>query len=60
MKELRPALLTAAGLSDKAKGHLTDEDKTKAISGLIRDTSHISERCQGAAWGGLTADGLQP
>jgi len=35
MKELRPALLTAAGLSDKAKGHLTDEDKTKAISELI-------------------------
>ncbi|OYD15200.1 restriction endonuclease [candidate division WOR-3 bacterium JGI_Cruoil_03_51_56] len=35
MKDLHPALLTAAGLSDKAKGHLTDGDKIKAIEGLI-------------------------
>lgn len=34
MSELHPALLTVAGLSDKAKGHLTDDDKTKAIRDL--------------------------
>lgn len=35
IKEIRGALLTAAGLSDKAKNHLTDSDKTKAIKKLI-------------------------
>jgi len=35
ISDIRPALLTAAGLSDKAKGHLTDDDKTKAIGELI-------------------------
>lgn len=35
IKEIRDALLTAAGLSDKAKNHLTDPDKTKAIKRLI-------------------------
>jgi len=35
IKEIRGALLTAAGLSDKAKSHLTDSDKTKAIKKLI-------------------------
>ncbi len=32
---IRGALLTAAGLSDKALGHLTEEDKQKAIANLI-------------------------
>lgn len=35
IKEIRGALLTAAGLSDKAKNHLTDLDQTKAIEKLI-------------------------
>jgi hypothetical protein len=35
MAHLRPAVLTAAGLSDKAKGHLTDDDKTKAVKEFI-------------------------
>lgn len=34
---LRPALLTAAGLSDKALVHLQEEDKAKAISELIQN-----------------------
>lgn len=33
--DLRMGLLTASGLSDKALNHLTDEDKTFAIAGLI-------------------------
>ena len=32
---LRPALIAASGLSDKAAGHLQPEDKTEAIRGLI-------------------------
>jgi type II restriction enzyme len=35
--EIQPALLTAAGLSDKAVNYFTDEDKIKAISGLIEN-----------------------
>lgn len=35
MVELRPSLLTAAGISDKAANHLTEDDKTEAIRGLI-------------------------
>lgn len=35
LAEIRPALLTAAGVSDKAARHLTTEDKTEAIQGLI-------------------------
>lgn len=35
MVALRPSLLTAAGISDKAANHLTEEDKTEAIRGLI-------------------------
>lgn len=35
MKEIRRALLTAAGVSDKAAGHLEESDKTDAIAGLI-------------------------
>jgi hypothetical protein len=35
LKEIRPALLTASGISDKAAGHLKEEDKLEAIRGLI-------------------------
>lgn len=35
LDELRPALLTAAGISDKAAGHLREDDKLEAIRGLI-------------------------
>src|SRR5689334_750570 len=35
MQTIQPALLTAAGLSDKAISHLQPEDKTEAIRGLI-------------------------
>jgi type II restriction enzyme len=37
LAEIRPAILTAAGVSDKAAGHLTDDDKTNAIRGLIEN-----------------------
>jgi len=37
ISEIQPALLTAAGLSDKAVNHFNDEDKKKAISGLIEN-----------------------
>jgi hypothetical protein len=37
MGEIQPALLTAAGVSDKAANHLEDSDKKEAISGLIRN-----------------------
>lgn len=35
IEEIQPALLTAAGLSDKAVSHLRPEDKAEAIQGLI-------------------------
>ena len=35
IKEIQPALLTAAGLSDKAVNYLAEEDKIKAITSLI-------------------------
>jgi len=35
--EIQAALLTAAGVSDKAVNHLQETDKRKAISGLIKD-----------------------
>jgi hypothetical protein len=35
--EIRPALLTAAGLSDKSLSHLQDEDKNLAINELIQN-----------------------
>ena len=35
IKEIRPALLTASGLSDKALTHFTEDDKTLAIKELI-------------------------
>lgn len=37
LKNIRPALLTAAGISDKANNHLTDKNKTEAIHGLIEN-----------------------
>jgi len=36
MSDIYPALLTAAGLSDKSLNHLTDEDKKMAINELIK------------------------
>jgi type II restriction enzyme len=35
MTAIEPALLTAAGVSDKAAGHMLPEDRTEAIRGLI-------------------------
>lgn len=35
IKNVRPALLTASGVSDKAANHLTPRDKIEAINGLI-------------------------
>jgi type II restriction enzyme len=37
VEEMRPALLTAAGLSDKALNHFAEEDKDKAILSLIEN-----------------------
>ncbi len=37
LHDIRPALITAAGVSDKATNHLQDKDKTEAITGLIRN-----------------------
>ena len=37
LKDIRPALLAAAGVSDKAAGHLRPEDKDAAIRGLIEN-----------------------
>lgn len=37
LHDIRPALLAAAGVSDKAKNHLQEQDKTEAITGLIRN-----------------------
>ncbi len=34
---IQSALLTAAGISDKATGHLLPEDKSDAIQGLIKN-----------------------
>src|SRR5438552_11593113 len=35
--EIQSALLTAAGVSDKATNHLEDADKLEAVSGLIKN-----------------------
>lgn len=35
LKTIYPSLLTASGLSEKALGHLSDTDKTEAITNLI-------------------------
>lgn len=37
IKDLRIGLLTASGLSDKALAYLTEDDKTLAIKGLIKE-----------------------
>lgn len=37
IQEIRPGLLTAAGVSDKAANHLQESDKDEAIDGLIRN-----------------------
>jgi hypothetical protein len=37
LPEIRPSLLTAAGVSDKAVNHLEETDKEAAILGLIRN-----------------------
>ena len=37
ISDIQPALLTAAGLSDKAVNYFTEDDKIKAISGLIEN-----------------------
>lgn len=37
IEEIKPALLTAAGLSDKAVSYFTEDDKDKAILGLIEN-----------------------
>ena len=37
IESIQTSLLTAAGISDKAKNHLTDGDKREAIKGLIRN-----------------------
>lgn len=37
IKNIQAALITAAGISDKANNHLTDGDKVEAINGLIRN-----------------------
>jgi hypothetical protein len=37
MPGIQEGLLTAAGVSDKAAGHLEDTDKTEAIQGLIQN-----------------------
>jgi len=36
MSEIRPALLTASGISDKALQHLSEDNQTEAIGELIR------------------------
>jgi type II restriction enzyme len=35
--EIRPAVLTAAGISDKAANHLSENDKIQAIKGLVKN-----------------------
>ncbi len=37
VEEIQPALLAAAGISDKAANHLREEDRMEAIQGLIRN-----------------------
>lgn len=37
VKDLRVGLITASGLSDKSLNHLTEEDKTAAIKGMIKE-----------------------
>ena len=37
MKDIRSAVLTAAGISDKASNHLEEKDKQEAILGLVKN-----------------------
>ncbi len=37
IKDIQSALLTAAGISDKAVGHLQEQDKLDAIQGLVQN-----------------------
>lgn len=37
ISEIQPALLTAAGVSDKATNHLQDSDRHEAVDGLIKN-----------------------
>ena len=37
ISEIRPAILTAAGVSDKAANYLDEEDKTEAVKNLIEN-----------------------
>jgi hypothetical protein len=37
IEEIQPALVSAAGVSDKATNHLQDSDKCKAVHGLIEN-----------------------
>jgi hypothetical protein len=37
ISEIRLALLSAAGVSDKAAGHMEEQDKAEAVQGLIRN-----------------------
>ena len=39
--EIRASMLTAAGISDKAATHLSDDDKTEAIKGLIETVASL-------------------
>src|SRR4030067_815382 len=37
IEEIQSALVTAAGVSDKANNHLQDSDKREAVKGLIKN-----------------------
>ena len=45
IEDIQPALLTAAGISDKAAGYLRSEDKTAAIQGLKLPRARGTEFC---------------
>jgi hypothetical protein len=44
MVQIRPAVLTAAGVSDKALNYLAEEDKTQAITELIANVVRHTDR----------------
>ena len=44
MKEIQQSLLTASGISEKAKKYLEEKDKIKAITGLIENFLEPSGR----------------
>ena len=43
IKEIQQSLLTASGISGKAKNHLKEKDKIKAITGLIENLKKKSK-----------------